>query len=335
METNDIDLLIARYLDGQASEQETRELLSLIETSEATRREFYGQMDLWNALHPAFSHDSIDDEGARRRVSARISSSARLWRYVGIAAAAAAFVMAVGSLIAFLNAPAVHEAVPMYTAATKFGYTMEAILPDSTHVWLNANSSLVYPARFDKEGERVVSLSGEAYFAVKADREHPFRVQAGDVSVTATGTQFNVNAYDNSPDVGVTLVEGAVAVGVGNSSYAMLPGQYMAVNRDGSRRSKKADIDKYCSWRDGVLMFDDSLTYICNRLEQIYNVQFEIDSTLTDNNFHIILRGENISEITHMIEICAPVRCEIRNAADSLQTRQRVYITPLADKRPS
>lgn len=82
-------------------------------------------------------------------------------------------------------------------------------LPDSTRVWLNAESELRFPDRFVGD-KRVVFLSGEAYFDVERDEEHPFRVELDGGSVNVLGTEFNVSAYAGE-DVAATLVEGSVS----------------------------------------------------------------------------------------------------------------------------
>ncbi len=59
--------------------------------------------------------------------------------------------------------------------------------------------------------KRNLELSaGEAYFKVKHDRQHPFIVHAGNISVTAVGTAFDVR---REPDgVTVTVEEGTVEI---------------------------------------------------------------------------------------------------------------------------
>lgn len=141
----------------------------------------------------------------------------KLWLQTALAAGVAALI-AFGAYRA-ATADSTPQ-VPEYTVSTAYGYTMEALLPDGSRVWLNANSTLRYPAQFG-DGDRAVHLSGEAYFSVSADATHPFRVHAHDITVTATGTQFNVNAYNISPCSSVTLVEGKVDVAAGGHIYSM------------------------------------------------------------------------------------------------------------------
>lgn len=325
----DIDIAIARYFAGEATPEEIDMLLRWVEESEENRQYFFRQKDLWHALHPAFSPAGIDVSAAERSVLARIGGTRRravrmpLWLRVGVACAVTCSITV--AAIAFFTGRQRGE-VPLYTISTAYGYTMEALLPDSSRVWLNANSTLRYPAEF-RSGAREVTLSGEAYFEVRASKEHPFRVGTRDMAVTATGTQFNVNAYDSSPAACVTLVDGRVDVACAAGTYPLLPGQYLTVADGCPVSSGRADVAKNCSWREGMLIFDnDRLADICARLEQIYNVQFDIDPAVADVNFHIILKGENMSEILHMLELSAPIVCTATESAD--KSRQHIAVAP-------
>ncbi|MDE6540534.1 MAG: FecR domain-containing protein [Muribaculaceae bacterium] len=325
---SDIDIIIARYLAGDATEEETGLLLQWIEESDSNRRDFFEQKDIWHALHPTFDTTDIDVDAARRNVLARTGiapGKSRRWKVISVAAACALAATAMAAVLARIAMPA--APVPEYTIATAYGYTMETVLPDGTGVWLNANSTLRYPAEFRGAG-RDVTLTGEAYFSVEADAEHPFRVHTPDMTVTATGTQFNVNAYEISPTSNVTLVEGKVDVSAEGHTYTMRTGEHLALGGGKAEITRKANIDKYCAWRDGILLFDnDCLKDICARLEQIHNVEFRIDPAVETVNFHIILKGESISEIMHMMEMSASLACETEERDEKGDGRQRQRIT--------
>ena len=62
------------------------------------------------------------------------------------------------------------------------GDQKELILADGSKVWLNAASTLKFPSRFDG-AERVVELSGEAFFEVTNNSGKPFRVKIKDADV--------------------------------------------------------------------------------------------------------------------------------------------------------
>jgi transmembrane sensor len=83
-----------------------------------------------------------------------------------------------------------------------------ATLPDGSRVMLSAETSI--NVDFNGSKRNLELSAGEAYFKVKHDRQHPFIVHAGNISVTAVGTAFDVR---REPDgVTVTVEEGTVEI---------------------------------------------------------------------------------------------------------------------------
>lgn len=87
--------------------------------------------------------------------------------------------------------------------------TKSVILPDGTQVDLGSGSKLIYGSDF-LEGNRKIRLTGEAYFDVTSDPDHPFTVIAGMAKIKVTGTKFVVNASSRSEEVEVTVKSGNV-----------------------------------------------------------------------------------------------------------------------------
>ena len=77
---------------------------------------------------------------------------------------------------------------------TSYGTRTKIDLPDGSHVWLNSGSTIRFPDKFAKD-QRVVKIEGEALFDIITDKNRPFYVDLGELSVKATGTTFNVAAY--------------------------------------------------------------------------------------------------------------------------------------------
>ena len=84
-------------------------------------------------------------------------------------------------------------------------------LTDGTVVTLNSETTLKYPPSFTGQ-TREVFLSGEAFFEVAKDHEHPFIVHAGKMSIKVLGTAFNVKSYKNDVTSETTLIRGAIEV---------------------------------------------------------------------------------------------------------------------------
>ena len=330
-----VDSLITRYLMGNASTGEIEELRHWIESDEQHKRYFQRQQDIWAVLNPTIDINDIDAENAELKVlrkagiaSSRLAIFKKLLGYWS--RIAAVVILPLLAVVGYLiYRPLEGRDIADATISTSFGCLSRTVLPDGTTVWLNANSSLQYDPMMD-DNVRNVILHGEAYFDVKADAKHPFNVKTPYMTVTATGTEFNVNAYDSSASV--TLVDGKVSVEVESKSMTLNPGEHLAVADGRPTISNHINTEKYCCWRNGTLIFEDEpLFNICNRLQQIYDVEFDIAPELKERTFRMILNGENISEVVRFFELAAPVTCEFENLKspdDTTKFKSRIRIMP-------
>ncbi len=335
-DNNHIDILISRYLAGDATSPEIEELFNWIQSDDDNRKYFLRQQDIWSVLNPAVDISDINTADAERKIlkgtgiiPRRRSVFRKLFGFWS--RIAAVILLPLLAVVAYLliDRPQ-RAALDNVTITTAFGSLSSTDLPDGTTVWLNANSSLTYSPAMDGN-ERNVFLQGEAYFKVKADARHPFNVHTPYMTVTATGTEFNVNAYDSVASV--TLVNGHVNVGIKNRSLALKPGEHLSMTDGRPVICKLTDTEKYCCWKKGMLIFEDeSLVSICNRLQQMYDVEFDIAPELRNRTFRMILNGENINEVTRFFEMSAPVICESltpKEGNDTTNLKQRYRIIPL------
>jgi transmembrane sensor len=107
---------------------------------------------------------------------------------------------------------------------------MGIVLPDGSRVSLAAGSHLVYPTRF--ESTRDVKLTGEAFFDVKRQPDHPFLVHTTSITVRVLGTSFSVRAFSNDAQAKVVVKTGRVAVmKTGSSSASTLPSVLLTPNQ--------------------------------------------------------------------------------------------------------
>jgi transmembrane sensor len=95
--------------------------------------------------------------------------------------------------------------------ATKRGSKSFIKLPDGSQVWLNADSKLTFKENFGDKN-REVSLTGEAFFDVFHDAEHPFIIHTGKADVKVLGTTFNIRNYDADRTMEASLIKGKIEV---------------------------------------------------------------------------------------------------------------------------
>ena len=177
-----------------------------------------------------------------------------------------------GSTIKYVENAEKKNAVPNVIEVPKGG-EYELILPDGTHVWINADSKLSFPSVFDSL-KREVLLSGEAYFAVKKDKARPFIVKTDNVEIEVLGTEFNVRAYPDLNEIATTLCEGSVSMTDGKHGLILKP-SYQAIysKTDHSMISRKVDTRLYTGWKDGLFIFEnETLEDIMTTLSRWYNI---------------------------------------------------------------
>ena len=164
----------------------------------------------------------------------------------------------------------------------------EFVLEDGSKVWLNAGSTLKYPVHFS-DNERLVELSGEAFFDVTGSTARPFRVLIKDAEVEVLGTYFAIWAYDDEPESRTTLVNGAVKVVSGQSSEVLLkPGQQAKVVYSSPVGEKEIivrsdnDAKPILDWQSkGIYSFKGQpLRTLMRELERVYDVHVQYQSTI-------------------------------------------------------
>jgi ferric-dicitrate binding protein FerR (iron transport regulator) len=103
-------------------------------------------------------------------------------------------------------------ALHLQSVVAKAGEHKYIKLGDGSLIWLSPASELKYPEDFSGQHAREVSLSGEAFFEIAKDPDHPFIIHTGEINTQVLGTSFNIQAYAGSGKVLVTVVTGKVQV---------------------------------------------------------------------------------------------------------------------------
>jgi len=169
---------------------------------------------------------------------------------------------------------------------------IDMTLADGSHVWLNAGSSVTYPIAF-VGSERKVTITGEAYFEVAHNAAMPFKVNKGEIEVTVLGTHFNINAYEDEADIKVTLLEGSVRVGRGESGVVsrkevvIKPGQQAVAMSNGQLAiSNAVDTEQVMAWKNGLFSFDKAdLQTVMRELARWYDIEVVYEKNIPVQRF--------------------------------------------------
>ncbi|QEC78518.1 FecR family protein [Mucilaginibacter ginsenosidivorax] len=205
---------------------------------------------------------------------------------------------------------------------TARGETYQVRLPDGTDVWLNAASSLKYPASFASASQRRVTLTGEAYFQVAKDKTHPFIVKTAQQEVQVLGTHFNINSYADEPTTKTTLLEGSVQVkGLHNEHKILKPGDQSVLTATGIE-IRNADTEEVVAWKNNEFMFgNDDFRTIMRKIARWYNIEviYEPSAPVNLQLGGFSSRSRNISTVLKMMAKTGEVRFKVEG--------QKVYVS--------
>ncbi|RPD43107.1 FecR family protein [Chitinophaga barathri] len=185
--------------------------------------------------------------------------------------------------LSYLGAEGSQRSAEYNTLRTPRGGKYAVRLPDGTRVWLNAQSSIRYPANFG-QATRNVSIEGEAYFEVAKDPQRPFRVEVpttiGKMQVDVLGTHFNINAYAERGLIKTTLLEGSVRISKGSQVRELVPGQQSMVARQGDQieTAQVRNLADVVAWKEGYFVYNgEQLGEVANDIARRYDLEVELD----------------------------------------------------------
>jgi transmembrane sensor len=186
-----------------------------------------------------------------------------------------------------------HSELIYNTVSTPKGGQYQVLLSDGTKVWLNAVSSLHFPATFPGK-ERTVELTGEGYFEVAKDASKPFIVKTNELSIEVLGTHFNTNAYNDEADIKVTLLEGSVKVSVVSGQLSVLkPGQQAVFTHSARSPSDNSQltthptaVEEAIAWKEGFFQFSGAdLPLIMRQISRWYDVEIIYEGKSKEHDF--------------------------------------------------
>ncbi|WPV01281.1 FecR family protein [Mucilaginibacter sp. cycad4] len=183
------------------------------------------------------------------------------------------------------------------------------VLTDGTRITLNSQSSLRYPTKFTGK-TREVYLSGEAFFDVHKDHEHPFIIHTEKMNIKVLGTAFNVKSYPNDPSSETTLIRGAIEVTLDDrpSDRIILKPTEKLIVKKGSFTTIRKNPAKLSPAMDSSAGTQYVLTSF-TRLHQDDSAVLE--TSWTENK--LIFRDENFADLAARMERWYGVEIKFKN----------------------
>ena len=216
----------------------------------------------------------------------------------------------------------VSETELLNTVTTPKGRQFQLLLSDGSKVWLNAASSITYPAVFNVNS-RNVSISGEVYFEIAHDKLKPFSVSIeGGEEVEVLGTHFNVNAYSDEPSVNTTLLEGSIRVKSASGETKILKAGQQARLKEHLEVVDDVDLNEVMAWKNGYFSFDGASTEaIMRQVQRWYDAEVVYQGDVKDERFAgSVPRSENASKLLEVLELTKTLKFTIEG--------RKIIVTP-------
>lgn len=251
-----------------------------------------------------------------------------------------------GGKLIYLDGTALSSSVVggMTSVSTSRGQLYQVQLPDGTKVWLNASSSLKFPATFANKEKRRVELIGEAYFEVARHsyssaqglKRLPFTVVSRGQEIAVLGTHFNVKAYPDEAIIKTTLLEGLVRVtplrtqkGFKSADPSLadplammngIQGVLLKPNEEAVLKENELTVNKVnaaeaIAWRKGDYIFRntplESIMLVISRwydVEVIYQTEDHRKNELLGG---VLSKSHNMKDLLKSLELTANVRFKV------------------------
>jgi ferric-dicitrate binding protein FerR (iron transport regulator) len=310
-----IKLLINKYLDGNLTEEESRELSDLAASNDQVWQELLRIQEDGVVPETRRQKEQAEARKALAQIEEQIRAdqvkkmrvTMRTWlprvAAAGILAAVGLFWLLRTGKVETPDSSAAANNLAWQTTTTQRGGQFPVTLPDGTRVTLNSVSSLHYPANFPSD-KREVELTGEAYFEVARDAHRPFRVMVNGLVVNVLGTSFNVRSFEPGKYT-IAVTEGSVKVTAHGKEQILAKQEQLAVRAEKwTMTHGKGMEDDAISWMvTGQIKFvRNPLSEILPQLERWYDVDVE-NRALIDPVVPLkIHRNEPLSDIVNDLQ---------------------------------
>jgi len=275
--------LAAKQLAGKATPAEQEELRRWLDANPVHRAQYRDQQRLWQLTAPAPAVE-VDTDAAWRKVLTGMhlqvpkqTKVIPLFRSVWRVAASVVLLIGLAWLLQYYYFPY----YGMEVAAAGQGQRI-VVLPDSSRVWLNKGSKLIYDADFDGAA-REVHLEGEAFLDVQRNPQRPFVIRTDDAQIKVLGTSFNLRAYPDEEQVELVVETGKVSFTAeeGTAEAILTPGNAASLNRQSNTIAKQKVSDENAwAWKSGRLQFKDQpLKEVLPDIERCYGVKLQLQNS--------------------------------------------------------
>lgn len=328
-----IEELLPRYCSGEATIEECRMVEEWIRQSEDNYRIVKQMYALDQATGTVRMESKVNTEKALASVCDRMSKRSKVNIFTLLQRVAAILFIPLLIIWGIEHFTPRREIARMIEIKTNPGMTTTVDLPDGSKVYLNSESSLIYPAFFS-EDKRNVQLKGEAFFEVQKDPNHSFVVSGPHhTQIEVLGTSFNVEAFERDSFISTTLVEGKVRFAYQKNhqpaTVIMTPGQKLMYNTSSSQVNLiQTSGETETAWKDGKIVFQATpLPEALRMLEKRFNVTFVLSNNrLRGEAFNGSFTNQRLERILEIFKISSNIKWRYLDTQDTTNERARIEI---------
>jgi len=326
----EIDILIQKYLQGETTEAEDLQLHQWIHESPENEKRFFAEKDIWDSAgfhaNQKGYQTELELELLKRRLPFNQTPPIRSFAPLLRIAAMLLLTFGLGWATRYISFTRDQSEVKatMQEIFVPKGQVNQLFLADGTRIWINSETRILAPSQF-ASNERVVKLSGEAFFEVAKDSLRPFRVEVNGQQIEVLGTSFNIRAYANSSEIETTLETGKIKLQTGNQTTLLKPGEQSIFNKETNKLIvAKVDPLTASAWKSGRYEFQNKdLLEVFKLVERWYDVEITADEArFKGMHFSgVIKRNKDAKHFLELLNHTVPIKYRIE--ADKIQITRK------------
>jgi transmembrane sensor len=329
--------LMFRYITGKATAEEIEKFEAWLNSSASNWALFNDWAGFWEVTGKSYMDFEPDTDQRWEEIKTLITGRTNKTKIISlisknwyrIAASILLFALLGTGSIALFKTGIIHR--EKYLTYVSGNDTLSLLLADGSRVSLNTNSEIKISKSF-KKNKRSVQLTGEAFFNITRDPEHPFKVFAHQTVTEVLGTSFNIKTQ--ASDVCVTLVTGKVAFFSENDKKYQLilnPGQHGIFNNSTGLFSKDTVSNlNNIAWKTKRLQFRQTpMDELCHVLSAYYNKKIVFaDTDKSKGNFTGIINRLSLNEAVRIVELTMGAKADQYRDSVVFSFRKNETMTP-------
>lgn len=331
-----IEELLPRYCEGLTNKEETRRVEAWLNENSDHQKIVNQIFSLNLASDTLLALKQVHTGDALTKVKHHIQKDKGIgwWKWTQRIAALLSIPLLISLIYQSFN-KAIPELGQIMEIKTNPGMITSIILPDSTFVCLNSESTLRYPSKFTGTA-RKVELTGEAFFKVAKNKDKQFIISTPDLSqIKVYGTSFNVEAYEKDHYIKTTLVEGSLGFIYHDKSNVpkqikIRPKQKLILNTEkGELKLYSTNCITETAWKDGMLIFHNTpILEAFDLISKRFNIEFVFKNKKRFQNYSFTgsFTNQRFERIMEYFKISSGIKWKYIESLDIKKEKQKVEV---------